>query len=145
MDYVDGRFLLVIKDENWTPEEIRLLKRGVQIHFGYTNGIVFFVAEGGDIDSSDFYFNIQECDEKQQLLAAASLQIELVLLNAANEVCFKKTFTCSKEQTETMLQVLKEQNETEFMPSEYDVNVEGMQSAYEPYEMLKFARCEWKG
>ena len=27
MDYVDGRFMLVIKDEYWTDEELRLLDR----------------------------------------------------------------------------------------------------------------------
>ena len=59
MDYVENRFMLVIKDEDWTQEEIDMLNSGIDLHFCYTNDIAIFVLEGGDIDSSDFYFNVQ--------------------------------------------------------------------------------------
>ena len=59
MDYVENRFMLVIKDEDWTQEEIDMLNSGIDLHFCYTNDIAVFVLEGGDIDSSDFYFNVQ--------------------------------------------------------------------------------------
>ena len=62
MDYVENRFMLVIKDEEWTQEEIELIKNDVHLSFCYTQDIAIFVLEGGDIDSSDFYFNVQECD-----------------------------------------------------------------------------------
>ncbi len=54
MDYVENRFMLVIKDEDWTQEEIDMLNSGIDLHFCYTNDIAVFVLEGGDIDSSDF-------------------------------------------------------------------------------------------
>ena len=88
MDYVENRFMLVIKDEDWTQEEIDMLNSGIDLHFCYTNDIAVFVLEGGDIDSSDFYFNVQECDWKNHLFATDCLDIDIILLNKANEICF---------------------------------------------------------
>ena len=62
MDFVEDHFMLVIKDEVWTEEELNLLKQPLSLNFCYTNDIAIFVVEGGDIDSSDFYFNVQDCD-----------------------------------------------------------------------------------
>ena len=42
MDYVDDRFMLVIKDESWSDEEIALLKKGAKLHFCYTMDIAIF-------------------------------------------------------------------------------------------------------
>lgn len=33
MDYVENRFMLVIKDEDWTQEEIEMLNSGIDLHF----------------------------------------------------------------------------------------------------------------
>ena len=74
MDYVDGRFMLVIKDEYWTDEELRLLNSPLELNFCYTQNTANFVVEGGDIDSSDFYFNIQDCDWKEQLLNSSLIE-----------------------------------------------------------------------
>ena len=45
MDYVENRFMLVIKDEDWTQEEIEMLNSGIDLHFCYTNDIAIFVLE----------------------------------------------------------------------------------------------------
>ena len=50
----------------------------------------------------------------------------------------------TKEQSQIIKDCLKQQNEVSFMPSEYDVNVQGIQSAYEPYELIRFEKCEIK-
>ena len=84
MDYVENRFMLVIKDEDWTQEEIEMLNSGIDLHFCYTNDIAIFVLEGGDIDNSDFYFNVQECDWKNHLFASDCLDVDIILLNKAN-------------------------------------------------------------
>ena len=144
MDYVENRFMLVIKDEDWTQEEIEMLNSGIDLHFCYTNDIAIFVLEGGDIDNSDFYFNIQECDWKDHLFASDCLDVDIILLNKANEICFKKSKTLTKEQSQIIKDCLKQQNEVSFMPSEYDVNVQGIQSAYEPYELVRFGKCAIK-
>ena len=139
MDFVKDRFMLVIKDDSWNEEELKLLNRKAVLEFCYTMDIAIFVFEGGDIDSSDFYFNIQDCDAKEELLACKELNVEVVLVNGANEICWKKTKTLNKEQTQAVLDLLKKQSEVSFAPDEFDVNVAGLQSAYEPFELEKFA------
>lgn len=139
MDYVDGRFMLVIKDPSWEEEEIALLKQGATLRFCYTMDIAIFVFEGGDIDSSDFYFNIQECDQAESLLSCETLDIEVDLVDAKNRICWKKSKTLDKEGTKTILDCLRKQKEIVFAPGEFDVNVEGLQSAYEPFELEKYA------
>lgn len=144
MDYVENRFMLVIKDEDWTQEEIDMLNSGINLHFCYTNDIAIFVLEGGDIDSSDFYFNVQECDWKDHLFASECLNVEVVLVNKKNEICFKKAKTLTKEQSSIIKDCLQKQNNVSFMPNEYDVNVQGIQSAYQPYELVRFEKLDIK-
>ena len=141
MDFVEDHFMLVIKDEVWTDEELNMLKQPLSLNFCYSNDIAIFVVEGGDIDSSDFYFNVQECDFAEKLLSMDCLDIELILLNAENEICYRRRKTLDKEQSKSILDCLQQQEKTQFMPNEYDVNVEGLQSAYEPFELLKFSKC----
>lgn len=144
MDFVEDHFMLVIKDEKWSDEEINLLKQGAKLNFCYTQDIVIFVLEGGDIDSSDFYFNVQDCDFKDALFKQSLLDIELFLINKKNEVCFSKRKTLTLEQSSIILDCLKKQNEVQFMPNEYEVNVAGIQSAYEPFELEKFSKVSIK-
>ncbi|MBB5183502.1 hypothetical protein [Catenisphaera adipataccumulans] len=139
MDYVEDHFMLVIKDEDWNEEELELLKAPIDLHFCYTQDIAIFVLEGGDIDSSDFYFNVQDCDWKDQLLASDQVDVEVILLNKKNEICWSRRKTLNPEQSRKILDCIRRQAETTFMPGEYDVNVQGIQSAYEPYELNKFA------
>ena len=140
MDFVEDHFMLVIKDDVWTEEELTMLKQPLSLNFCYTNDIAIFVLEGGDIDSSDFYFNVQDCDFAQTLMGSSSVDVELILLNEANEICFKRRKSLDKEQTKKILDCLSLQEKVQFMPNEYDVNVEGLQSAYEPFELLKFSK-----
>ena len=130
MDYVENRFMLVIKDEDWTQEEIDMLNSGIDLHFCYTNDIAVFVLEGGDW--------------KEHLFKSDCLDVEIVLVDKANDICFKKSHTLTKEQSQSIKDCLNQQNEVSFMPSEYDVNVQGIQSAYEPYELIRFEKCEIK-
>ena len=120
MDYVENRFMLVIKDEDWTQEEIDMLNSGIDLHFCYTNDIAVF------------------------LFKSDCLDVEIVLVDKANDICFKKSHTLTKEQSQSIKDCLNQQNEVSFMPSEYDVNVQGIQSAYEPYELIRFEKCEIK-
>ncbi len=138
MDFVEDRFMLVIKDEIWNQEELNLLKQ-MDLHFCYTQDIAIFVLEGGDIDSSDFYFNIQDCDWKDELLKKEVLDLEVYLVNKKNEICWKKAKTFSKDESSKILDCLNRQARVEFMQGEYDVNVLGIQSAYQPYELNKYA------
>ncbi|MCF0105891.1 MAG: hypothetical protein HUJ53_03950 [Holdemanella sp.] len=144
MDYVKDHFILVIKDDFWTEEEIKLLQNPLDLHFCYTMDIAIFVLEGGSIDSSDFYFNIQECDWKEHLLNSRFIDVELLLVDKHNDICFKRKKTLNEQQSQNILTYLKKQNEVQFMPNEYDVNIQGLQSSYEPFELLKYAKEEIK-
>lgn len=139
MDFVEDRFMLVIKDDVWEPHEIEMARSKMDLTFCYTQDIAIFILEGGSIDSSDFYFNIQDCDWKEALLNQKLIDVELLLVDQNNNICLKKRKTLSAEQSETILQCLKKQADVQFMPNEYDINVMGIQSAYEPFELTKYA------
>lgn len=144
MDYVEDHFMLVIKDETWSDEEIELIKKGATLNFCYTQDLAIFVLEGGDIDSSDFYFNIQDCDLKDEILEKELLDVELILVDGKNNVWYSKRKTLSLEQSKIILDCLKKQAQGGFMPGEYEVNIAGIQSAYEPFELEKFSKVSIK-
>lgn len=144
MDYVEDHFMLVIKDETWGDEEIELIKKGATLNFCYTQDLAIFVLEGGDIDSSDFYFNIQDCDLKDEILEKELLDVELILVDGKNNVWYSKRKTLSLEQSKIILDCLKKQAQVGFMPGEYEVNIAGIQSAYEPFELEKFSKVSIK-
>ncbi len=144
MDYVEDHFMLVIKDETWSDEEIELIKKGATLNFCYTQDLAIFVLEGGDIDSSDFYFNIQDCDLKDEILEKELLDVELILVDGKNNVWYSKRKTLSSEQSKIILDCLKKQAQVGFMPGEYEVNIAGIQSAYEPFELEKFSKVSIK-
>lgn len=144
MDYVEDHFMLVIKDETWSDEEIELIKKGATLNFCYTQDLAIFVLEGGDIDSSDFYFNIQDCDLKDEILKKELLDVELILVDGKNNVWYSKRKTSSLEQSKIILDCLKKQAQVGFMPGEYEVNIAGIQSAYEPFELEKFSKVSIK-
>lgn len=144
MDYVEDHFMLVLKDEFWTEEELKMLETPLVLNFCYTQDIAIFVLEGGDIDSSDFYFNVQDCDWKNHLLQSTLLDVEVILVDKKNDVCWKRRKTLNKEQSEIILNCLRKQKDVQFMPGEFDVNISGIQSAYEPFELNKFSQVEIK-
>lgn len=144
IDYVEDHFMLVIKDETWSDEEIELIKKGATLNFCYTQDLAIFVLEGGDIDSSDFYFNIQDCDLKDEILEKELLDVELILVDGKNNVWYSKRKTLSLEQSKIILDCLKKQAQVGFMPGEYEVNIAGIQSAYEPFELEKFSKVSIK-
>lgn len=144
MDYVEDHFMLVIKDETWSDEEIESIKKGATLNFCYTQDLAIFVLEGGDIDSSDFYFNIQDCDLKDEILEKELLDVELILVDGKNNVWYSKRKTLSLEQSKIILDCLKKQAQVGFMPGEYEVNIAGIQSAYEPFELEKFSKVSIK-
>lgn len=144
MDFVEDRFMLVIKDDVWEPHEIEMARSKMDLTFCYTHDIAIFILEGGSIDSSDFYFNIQDCDWKDILLNQKLIDVELLLVDRKNNICLKKRKTLTAEQSAIILQCLKKQADVKFMPNEYDINVMGIQNAYEPFELVKYAVVSMK-
>ncbi len=141
MDYVEDRFIFVIKDQFWNDVELEMAAHmPMEIDFAYRYDIAIFLLSVGDIDTSDFYFNIQENDWAKQLLAVDDcLQCTLVLLDEKNTICFKRDATLSKEDSARIIDCLKKQYEVPFHEGEFDVNMEGLMSALEPFEMQEYA------
>ena len=50
MDYVDGRFVVAVKDDCWNEEELALLKQEpFVVTMCWYNGILPFILEGGPV------------------------------------------------------------------------------------------------
>ena len=142
MDYVEDRFLFIVKDEFWSEEEkAMLMQEPMEVALYYRYDVAVFLVSGGDIDTSDFYFNVQECEWKEQLLSSTTLQASLILLDQDNIVCCRRDVTFPKADSQQIIQLLREQNEVRYHEGEFDVNAQGLMSALQPFSPL---RCRKK-
>lgn len=145
MDYVEDRFLFIVKDEFWSEEEkAMLMQEPMEVALYYRYDVAVFLVSGGDIDTSDFYFNVQECEWKEQLLSSTTLQASLILLDQDNIVCCRRDVTFPKADSQQIIQLLREQNEVRYHEGEFDVNAQGLMSALQPFEMQEKATVSMK-
>ena len=145
MDYVEVRFLFIVKDEFWSEEEkAMLMQEPMEVALYYRYDVAVFLVSGGDIDTSDFYFNVQECEWKEQLLSSTTLQASLILLDQDNIVCCRRDVTFPKADSQQIIQLLREQNEVRYHEGEFDVNAQGLMSALQPFEMQEKATVSMK-
>ena len=145
MDYVEDRFLFIVKDEFWSEEEkAMLMQEPMEVALYYRYDVAVFLVSGGDIDTSDFYFNVQECEWKEQLLSSTTLQASLILLDQDNIVCCRRDVTFPKVDSQQIIQLLREQNEVRYHEGEFDVNAQGLMSALQPFEMQEKATVSMK-
>ena len=145
MDYVEDRFLFIVKDEFWSEEEkAMLMQEPMEVALYYRYDVAVFLVSGGDIDTSDFYFNVQECEWKEQLLSSTTLQASLILLDQDNIVCCRRDVTFPKADSQQIIQLLREQNEVHYHEGEFDVNAQGLMSSLQPFEMQEKATVSMK-
>lgn len=145
MDYVEDRFLFIVKDEFWSEEEkAMLMQEPMEVALYYRYDVAVFLVSGGDIDTSDFYFNVQECEWKEQLLSSTTLQASLILLDQDNIVCCRRDVTFPKADSQQIIQLLREQDEVRYHEGEFDVNAQGLMSALQPFEMQEKATVSMK-
>ena len=145
MDYVEDRFLFIVKDEFWSEEEkAMLMQEPMEVALYYRYDVAVFLVSGGDIDTSDFYFNVQECEWKEQLLSSTTLQASHILLDQDNIVCCRRDVTFPKADSQQIIQLLREQNEVRYHEGEFDVNAQGLMSALQPFEMQEKATVSMK-
>ena len=145
MDYVEDRFLFVVKDEFWSEEEKAMLMRDpMEVDLYYRYDVAVFLVSAGDIDTCDFYFNVQECEWKAQLLSAGQLQASLILLDADNIVCCRRDVTFPKADSQQIIKLLQQQSEVRYHEGEFDVNAQGLMSALQPFEMQEKAAVKMK-
>ena len=145
MDYVEDRFLFIVKDEFWSEEEkAMLMQEPMEVALYYRYDVAVFVVSGGGIDTGEFYFNVQECEWKEQLLSSTTLQASLILLDQDNIVCCRRDVTFPKADSQQIIQLLREQNEVRYHEGEFDVNAQGLMSALQPFEMQEKATVSMK-
>ena len=135
MDYVAGRFMLVIKDESWNEMEQNLLRQKVAVKVVLLDGVICFILESQPVDSADFYFNVNECDEKGKILDPSNYEVSLYFLNKDNEVVCKKSTTLTLEQSEAFKKDLKTQMALSLSEEKFDKAIASIQSRFEPYEI----------
>lgn len=145
MDYVDGEFIFVIKDETWTSFELTALqKNNLQIEFVYKFDIgVFLLTLLDAIDTSDFIFNSHDNEYDTSLFRTFEKGIgfacTLYLLDKDNKVCGTRKVQLSAEMSNVIAQKLKQQNNAPYYEEEFTCNLEGLQNAYEPFELQPLA------
>lgn len=146
MDYADGHFIVAVKDDCWNEEELGLLREEpFTVTLCSYNGILPFILEGGPVDSSDVYFNIQDSDFREEILNRTEApDMEIVLVNGDNTIAWQKRKTLPVPFWQALHTELGRQASIAFMPGEYDVNVEGLMSAYEPFELHKYEKASVK-
>ncbi len=145
MDFANGELILAFKDDEWNENQLESLQNNpLSVLVCENNGLIIFLTEGGPLDTSDLYFNIQDCDEADALLRTENLPVQALFINKDNVIQGVKSATLSAKITGELDGLLEKQAKTEFMPGEFDVNMEGLQSAYEPAELAKFKKLEFE-
>lgn len=145
MDVVDGEFVFVIKDEVWMEEECQAMKHNpLTLDFVYKYDIAVFLLTLEDaVDTSDFIFNVHDNDYPQSLYQTFEqgdgYVMTLYLIDRTNTVCAKRRVRMAQSMSNTISKCLLKQKQAPFMEEEFLCNLQGMQSAWEPFEMQKMA------
>jgi hypothetical protein len=148
MDFVDDEFVFVIKDEVWMDEEtIDLANLQKQLETGaFPNKYdiaVFLLTLEDAVDTSDFIFNVHDNEYPECLYRSFEngdgYGMTLYLIDSMNTVCAKRRVRLSQSMSNTISQYLAKQKQAPFMEEEFLCNLQGLQSAWEPFEMQKMA------
>lgn len=145
MDYVDHEFMFVVKDETWSDFECNALKKQpLQIDFVYKYDIAVFLLTLEDaIDTSDFIFSCHDNEYDESLYRSFTdgdgYTCVLYLIDANNIIKGKRKVTLSQPVSNLISSKLKAQKETPYYEEEFTCNLEGLQNAYEPFEMQPLA------
>lgn len=136
MDYNEGEFVFILKDELWTEFERNALKRNKsKLFYVYEKNVSLFLFNVNDaIDTSDFVFHVD--DVSGDLLAEVDeLKYEIYLLDKDNIVCGVKKGNLSKEMKNAIQSTLKIQKEMQIPEISYEKMIAKLQYQYEPFEL----------
>lgn len=141
MDFVDGEFVFVIKDDEWTEYEKKALMRNtLEIDLVTKYDITIFLITVLDaIDTSDFIFNIHENDDPTAMFEQECLSCSIYLIDKHQIVQGARHVTLSKQATSILTDVMKKVLEAPYMEAEFNCNLDGIQSTWEPFELQEFA------
>ncbi len=145
MDFVDQEWVFVIKDEKWTSYECQALQnQPLSIDFVYKYDIAIFLLTVEDvIDTSDFIFcchdNIYDAALWKKYEQGSGAMCTLYLLDEANVVKGKRRVCLSTKMSNCISECLQVQKEHSYVEEEFACNLEGLQAAYEPFELQPLA------
>lgn len=145
VDYVEGCFVMVVKDQSWSEFEIQALsKHRITISFLYERVCALFLLEVHDaIDTSDAAFDIHNCEYADQLLKQEEpYDIEIYLVGSGNRICAQRSITLSKAMSELIKEKLEVQAQTPYDEAGFDRALMKLQGSYEPFEMEPMAVCQ---
>lgn len=143
MDFIDQEFVFVIKDEIWMPYELQCLKqKPLEIQFVYKYDIAVFLLTIEDaLDTSDFIFNVHDNTYGEELFLPDNngYACSLYFLDKENRVMGRKKFHLSRKTSDVIAEKLRIQKDVLYQEEEFLCNLEGLQMAYEPFEMQPLA------
>lgn len=143
MDFSDQEFVFIVKDEKWMPYELQCLKeKPLEIQFVYKYDIAVFLLTLEDaLDTSDFIFNVHDNIYDEDLFTPDKngYKCSLYFLDKENVVRGKKKFRLSQESSVIIAEKLCIQRDISYQEEEFLCNLEGLQMAYEPFEMQPLA------
>lgn len=144
MDFVDGEFVFVIKDTCWVEHErAALQQKPLKVAFVYKYDIAIFLLEIEDaLDTSDVLFHVQDGAYGSDLFEPDRTEgypAVLYLLDEHDVVQGKKQFRFHKEASHIICEKLNEQRSHPYCEEEFICNVEGLQNAFEPFELERWA------
>lgn len=145
MDYVDDEFVFVIKDEEWTDFELDALKKKpLEIQFVYKFDIAVFLLTLEDaIETSDFIFSCHDNEYQESLwktfASGDGYMCTLYLINKDGVIRGKRRVRLSATMSDIISEKLRIQRDVPYYEEEFAVNLEGLQNAYEPFELQPIA------
>lgn len=141
IDYVEGNFVIVVKDDVWTEHEQKALnKHALHIYFVYERICALFLLENVDsIDTSDASFDIHHCDAAQEILSKDQYDVEIYLVDQTNTICACRSVTFDKKASAIIREHLQKQMDTPYDDEGFDRALYKIQMTYEPFEMEEMA------
>lgn len=141
IDFVNGRFAIVIKDEVWSDYEKKaLMSNPIHLYFVYERVCAIFLFENVDsIDTSDASFDIHQCDSANEILAMEQYDFEIYLIDLKNTVCAARKVTLNKAMSQVIREHLRKQMDTPYDEAGFDRALFKIQRTYEPFEMEEMA------
>lgn len=141
MDYLDDEFVFIVKDDVWTAFELDALQHHcITMQFVYKFDIAIFLITIDDaMDTSDFIF----CCHDQVYPASLWKTFErgegylcsLYFLDGNNVVKGRRRMQLSSDTSNIIAKNLRLQKQQTYREEEFCVNLAGLQSAYEPFEL----------
>lgn len=137
VDYIEERFVLIVKDEVWTDYEVHAFHHNkINISFLYERVCALFLFENSDsIDTSDASFDIHLCDEAEALLHKEQYDMELYLVDQKNVICAGRSISFDKAASTIIRTHLEKQFDTPYDEEGFDRALMKIQSAAQPFEL----------